>query len=319
MLKTNLKSSLGTSHGKIILMGEHAVVYGEPALAMPFPAARVKVSIKESTGPITLDCRYYTGELSKAPEHLRNIQAIIDATVLELGLPLENMAINIESTIPAERGMGSSAAVAAAVIRALYDFAQTPLEHDQLLRLVDIAEVIAHGNPSGLDALMTSSDLPVYFKKEHPFETFPLSINAYLIVADSGQMGQTKEAVGDIAKLKEQDSKTISKKIQQLGIIAEEAKKAILNNDAHALGKNMTQAHSLLAELTVSNEKLDFLVKEAIDAGALGAKLTGGGRGGCMIALATSKEDAERISSALIEAGAKNTWLHSLGDDSIVE
>src|SRR5699024_6092948 len=287
------KTAVGFAHGKIILMGEHAVVYGEPAIALPFPSATVQATITETKGPAMIDCIFYTGELQEAPNELRNIQSAVAAVCSNLGLPLENFSLSIVSTIPAERGMGSSAAVAAAVIRALFHYAGDELADDQLLKLINVAEVIAHGNPSGLDALMTSSGSPVYYKKEHPFEPFPLSIDACLIVADTGEMGQTREAVEDIAKLMEERPKETAEKVKKLGQLAELSKLVVEENQPNELGRAMTNAHQLLAELTVSNEKLDLLVEKALGAGALGAKLTGGGRGGCMISLAKTQKEAE--------------------------
>lgn len=307
------KTAVGFAHGKIILMGEHSVVYGEPALAMPFPAATVQSTVTETNGPVTIDCLFYSGFLEDAPEHLKNIRCAVEAACLAADLPLENFNLTIISTIPAERGMGSSAAVAAAVIRSLYHYAGKELKDEQLLRLINVAEVIAHGNPSGLDALMTSSASPVYFKKQHPFEPFPLSLEGYLIVADTGQMGQTKEAVGDIAAQMNKQEAEISPKIKQLGQLADSAKESIQENELEKLGSLMTEAHRILSELTVSNDKLDTLVEKALETGALGAKLTGGGRGGCMISLASSSKEAERISNALLKAGAVQTWIHPLG------
>src|SRR5699024_1100911 len=148
-----------------------------------------------------------------------------------------------------------------------------------------------------------------------PFEPFPLTLKGYLIVADTGEMGQTKEAVGDIAAQLKQNESEIRPKIQQLGKLAGTARELIQKNKLEEVGAVMTEAHRLLADLTVSNEKLDQLVEKALESGALGAKLTGGGRGGCMISLASSSKEAERVSKALLKAGAVQTWIHPLGAD----
>lgn len=317
-MMTMPKTAVGFAHGKIILMGEHAVVYGEPAIALPFPAATVQATITEKEGPVAIDCLFYSGELQHVPQELKNIRAAIEASCALLQLPLKNFSVSIVSTIPAERGMGSSAAVAAAVIRSLFHYEGVELEDDQLLTLINISEVIAHGNPSGLDALMTSSISPVYYKKSLPFESFPLSIDAHLIVADTGEMGQTREAVGDVGKLNEQYPEETTEKIRGLGILADQARTAIEEKRPDLLGVSMTQAHALLKQLTVSNPTLDTLVEKAIQAGALGAKLTGGGRGGCMICLTKTRKEAEKVARVLERAGAENTWIHPLGADSSV-
>ena len=137
-------------------------------------------------------------------------------------------------------------------------------------------------------------------------------------MADTGEVGQTRVAVEDIASLNQKDPKNIGEKIKHLGNLADLARTAIEQKDAAALGKMMSQAHLTLSDLTVSNPTLDYLVEKSLVSGALGAKLTGGGRGGCMIALARTQTEAEKIARSLERAGAKNTWIHPLGADHSV-
>lgn len=305
----------GTANGKIILMGEHSVVYGEPAIAIPFPATRVEVTITAIEGPVQLECIYYQGDLSAAPKQLANLIAVVESTISELNQELNNFKLTIDSTVPVERGMGSSAAVAIAMVRALFAYFSTNLTNDALLALANVSETIAHGNPSGLDAAMTSGKQPLYYIKGEPFVPFPLSMSAYLIVADTGLKGQTRDAVASIAQLNQENPKLTMDAIHQLGALAKQAKLAIEANIPVTLGLVMDSAHEKLSFLGVSNDTLNHLVKTARTNGALGAKLTGGGRGGCMIALAADKDTATRISAALLAAGAVNTWTHPLGDD----
>ena len=209
--------------------------------------------------------------------------------------------------------MGSSAAVATAVTRAFYDYIEQPLSREQLLTNVQISEKIAHGNPSGIDAAATSSLEPIYFVKGHPFDYFSLNIDAFLIVADTGIKGQTRAVVKDVAHLFEKDQQKVGQKIQQLGYLTRQAKKAIVKNNPEHLAQAMNEAQLILKNLTISNDFLDVLIETARDSGALGAKLTGGGRGGCMIALAQTKTKAQEISEALLQAGAAATWIQGLG------
>ena len=301
---------IGTATGKIILMGEHAVVYGEPAIAFPFGGTQVTATVTLSKEN-NLTSIYHVGLLDEAPESLLNIQQLTNKLQEILHAP--NFHLTIESTIPSERGMGSSAAVAVAITRAFFDWQDQELTQADLLKWVDFSEAIAHGNPSGIDAAATSGEAPIYFKRDFPFESFPLNIDAYLLVADTGIKGQTRSAVRSVAALMEQQPEEISGIIHQLGQLTQQARTAIIENQATLLGQLMTQAQAQLKQLTVSNEMLDDLVTIALNHGALGAKLTGGGRGGCLLVLIETKAQVQQITEAFQAYGVNEVWLQGLG------
>jgi len=301
----------GVATGKVILMGEHSVVYGEPAIAFPFVATAISVSVTASER-LELNCSYFSGHLVDVPDHLTNIRELITKIFLYLNKEVIPLSITITSTIPAERGMGSSAAVAVALTRAIFDYFDYSFTQKELLSLVNYAEKIAHGNPSGIDAAATSGKNPLFFIKGEALHTFQMNVpQAYLVVADTGIKGQTREAVADVATLLSNDPYEMNQ-IRSLGTLTREAKEAILLNNAPKLGAIMNKAQAILEHLTVSDQSLDILIHAARSHGALGAKLTGGGRGGCMIALADSKEQATVLSNALKQAGAKDSWIQSL-------
>jgi mevalonate kinase len=311
------KVSVGTAIGKVILIGEHSVVYGEPAIAIPFDATNVKATIFRSKGPVNIHCFYYKGLISHAPKVIDGLIQVVKSIVKSFNEELKDFSLCIESTIPPERGMGSSAAVAIATIRGLYDFFGRALTHEELLNWAHISEKIVHGNPSGIDAAIVGGERTLYYIKGEPFTPFEFNLDAYLVVGDTGRKGQTKDAIEDVRKYIETNPKEGKAYIEELGKLTRAAKDSIESNDPIELGKLMTKAHIILDKLGVSDDGLNVLVSRALNSGALGAKLTGGGRGGCMIALATNKEEASDISKALLNSGAKNTWISRLGDGLI--
>ena len=315
------KIALGKASGKIILMGEHAVVYGQPAIAIPFSAVETVAEVKEDGEALTVTCEFYDGLVHKMPEILESLKHAIRFSLYRIGAPQDPaIHIDIHSTIPAELGMGSSAAVAVAIARSLFNFYGKVLTDKELWEIVQSSEKIAHGNPSGIDTVTTSGKSPVFFVKDQPIEQLSINMDAYLIVADTGQTGQTLKAIQSVKALLSKvtyqiDSLSDPKQaIKELGQLTKLAKEALLNNYILELGEVMNQAHQLLASLTVSNQTLDRLAQAARQAGALGAKLTGGGRGGCLIALAKDKESAEKIARTLLKQGAKQAWCQYLGN-----
>lgn len=315
VMKTLFEQAVGTAHGKIILIGEHSVVYDEPAIALPFLATPVEVTVEAKLGDSYLDSSYYQGAVKDVPESLTNIKKVIEAVCTDLNQSIDALSLTISSLIPPERGMGSSAAVASALVRALFAYFKEPLDYETLLFYVDISEKIAHGNPSGLDARVTSSHSPLYYKKDTIFDSFPLRLSGYLIAADTGMKGQTKQAVQDVAQQMKHSYKKTKHAIEALGRLTEHARVSIEENNSEQLGQLMTSAHTHLKSLNVSNQTLDHLVETALEYKALGAKLTGGGRGGCMIALAKTAKQAKVIAHKLMEHGAVETWIHALGVD----
>lgn len=305
---------IGRAYGKVILIGEHSVVYGEPAISIPFLPAKTEVVVRESLGEVKIDCDFYKGTLKNSKEDLYGVRTIVEKIVYDLKKELINFNIQINTTIPVERGMGSSAAVAVAVTKGLYDFFDIKLPLEDLIKYTDISEKIIHGNSSGLDAATIIGEKSLYYIKGEKFMPFKFNLDSYLIVADSGEIGNTKKAVEGVRNLLNRDYINTKKIIKDLGKLSKDAKYFMENNKSVELGEVMLKSQKKLYSLNVSNEKLDSLVSRAMKEGAFGAKLTGGGQGGSMIALGKDKETAIKISKGLLDEGARETWISNLGD-----
>lgn len=307
---------LGTSHAKIILIGEHSVVYSQPAIALPLPNVKISVLTEAIPDKQWITSRFYSGELKNVPMNMRGIKQVIQYILKSLNKRHQSFKLTIESDIPSERGMGSSAATVIAIIRSLYAFFDTKIERDKLLFIANIAETTTHGSPSGIDAATTSSHDPIWFIKHQEAYPVPLNIEATLVIADTGIKGQTGLTVGQVRDRVLSSPDVTEKIISELGQLTSMAKAQIATDDAISLGHTLSRAHHLLKSLGVSHPKLDALVKISLENGALGAKLTGGGGGGCMIALVKTPEEALTLSHLLNRNGAIATWIQPLKKES---
>lgn len=289
------KVGVGQAHSKIILIGEHAVVYGYPAISLPLLEVEVTCKVVSAESPWRL---YEEDTLSMA----------VYASLEYLDITEACVRCEIDSAIPEKRGMGSSAAISIAAIRAVFDYYQADLPHDVLEILVNRAEMIAHMNPSGLDAKTCLSDQPIRFIKNVGFTELEMDLSAYLVIADTGVYGHTREAI-QVVQNKGKDALPF---LHALGELTQQAEVAISQKDAEELGQILSQAHLHLKEIGVSSPEADFLVETTLSHGALGAKMSGGGLGGCIIALVTNLTHAQELAERLEEKGAVQTWIESL-------
>lgn len=307
-----MKSGIGQATGKIVLMGEHAVVYGKKAVALPFFSVGIKTTINDIEGPIRIESACYTGLLKDAQKAIPGLKYLIEKTLEHLNIPTKNLEIMIDSSIPAQRGLGSSASVSVSVVRSLFNKYDQELDNKTLSDLVFLAETIHHNNPSGLDATVIIEESFISFEKDKGLKHIDSNLKGYLIVADTGMFGNTKESVSNVQERLKREPEKTKEAIDNLGKLSEEAIHDIESGNLEHLGKLMTSAHDKLKNIGVSNETLDRLVTSALKNNALGAKLTGGGNGGCMIAITDTMVDAKNIVDALLEQGAKHTWIYHL-------
>lgn len=294
---------------KIILLGEHSVVYGEPALAIPFSGLRVRCVIEPwiKGPPGTLQITAPELNLDQSLQDLPEDNFIRQAIYLVLGelrisrTPTCKMAIYSE--IPISAGLGASAAIAVAAMRALSSFLGHPLLNEKLNRLAFQTEKLMHGNPSGIDNTVIVYEQPLLFRKAQPIEFIHPNSELPFLIADSGIKKATAETVAYLAQQREHDPERVDAAIHKIGKIVLEGKRAFETGDLTSLGAAMNANQALLADLNLSCPELDGLISAALQAGALGAKLTGGGKGGNMLALVTP-DTQEAVRIALQTTGA---------------
>ena len=297
--------------GKVILFGEHAVVYSRPALAVPVTQVHADVEVLDSPRKgIWIDAPGIDlhAELNSLPAD-HPIGSVILKLFQRFGISqTPNLEINILSTIPVAAGLGSGAAVSVALIRALALHLSNPLTDEQVSEIAYEIEKLHHGTPSGIDNTVITYAKPVYFIKGQPMEIFKVGRPFTIVIGDTGIPAPTKESVADLRRLWLRDTTTYEDIFNEIAQIALIARRSIESGKYELLGNLMDHNHSLLRGMTLSSPELDKLVEAARNAGALGAKLSGSGRGGNMIAL-VEQAKAESVANALISAGARRTII----------
>lgn len=302
--------------GKIILFGEHAVVYGQPALAVPVRQVEAKAILRAQPGGEGINILAPEIFLNSALAEL----PLEDAVGKAIRLTLEALGITappactllISSTIPLAAGLGSGAAVSVAIIRALSGFLGHLLPDEQVNELAFEVEKLHHGTPSGIDNTVVTYARPVYFIKGEPIQKLEIGHPFTLVVGDTGVVSPTAKVVGDVRLAYQAEPGLFENYFAMCGGIATNAALSIQKGRISSLGPLMNDNHEILQKMGVSSSELDQLVLAAREAGALGAKLSGGGRGGNMIAL-VEPDRADQIAQSLQDAGAVRTIITRVG------
>jgi mevalonate kinase len=295
-----------TAPGKVILFGEHAVVYGRPAIAVPVTQLQAQATLQPAEAGFRVKAadlgRDYLLDEAGADDPLA---LIVRQTLAQLGRPAPAATLSINSTIPLGRGLGSGAAISTAVVRALAQFFQQPLPTAEISALVYEVEKLYHGAPSGIDNTVIAFEQPVYFIKGQPIRRMRVSRPFHLVVGDTGRVAPTHQVVGDLRRRWQQNPEPYEGYFDEIETVVNQARVAIEQGrpGLAALGKLMDENQELLAALGVSSPELNRLIEAARLAGALGAKLSGAGWGGNMIAL-VPVEQAGEVAQALWKAGA---------------
>jgi mevalonate kinase len=311
------QAAVGEAHGKLILAGEHVVVYNKPAIAIPFPL-RIRAVVTEHEGEISIASKLYTGSLEGVPSRMLGLAQCINKSLELCNQSKEGINIRLESELPMGRGLGSSAAAATAIVRGIYNYFQKTLSEEELYSLVEIAENYAHGKPSGIDMRAVANEVPIFYQKSKGASSIVVPKPIYMVAADTGEVGDTKVAVEHVKELRQLKPDIIESIIDEIADIVWKVKEAILEGDSKLLGSLLLRNHENLKKLEVSTSMLDHLVEMAMKSGALGAKLTGGGMGGCIIALTKDMADARKVGEALIKEGAKEAWCFSTDSMELV-
>lgn len=310
----------GKAPGKIILFGEHAVVYGQPAIAIPVTkvkaTARVLPNLNIHAGQIHIQAPQVQvdADLSDLPQDHPLAKAVW-LTLNKINPPhIPSITLQISSTIPVSAGMGSGAAVSVAIIRALSAFLGNPLPPSEVSNLAYEVEKLHHGTPSGIDNNVIAHQKPVYFVREEPIQFLRIENPTHWVIADSGEKTPTRDTVSAVRALHAADVDTYGDVFEKIGEVTKKARLVLSQGDIIALGWLMNKNQRLLEKLNLSTPRLDTLIQAARTAGAEGAKLSGGGRGGNMIALA-SADKIEGIKNALDQAGAAQVMSTTLAED----
>lgn len=309
---TSEKTATGVAHSKLILVGEHAVVHGQPAIAIPFPLIGVESIVERTIGNVYLDSSLYRGPIDAAPKSLTGIVNTIKHTLDLLKIPYRDLLIRIKSSIPPGKGLGSSASVAIAIIKSLFTYSNEQYTDEQILQLANISETYAHGAPSGIDPLTITSPSPIWYRKEQPIDYITPSGEFHFVVADSGRTADTRTAINTVTKMLTLAPRKIQAKIEKIGEITYLAREALEKSGKQILGTLLNEAQKELKAIGVSDSGLNRLIEFALSEDALGAKLTGGGNGGCIIALAESEEHSLHLTEKLKQFGAQNVWPFAL-------
>lgn len=309
-----------TAPGKIILFGEHAVVYGRPAIAIPVKQIHARASIIANPAGQSGDVQIISQDigLNSRLDHLPEDHpiAITFRLVMEM-LDISHLPalrLQITSTIPIAAGLGSGTATTVAVARALSTFLGHPLENDQISHIAYTVDQKHHGTPSGIDNAVIAYAQPIFFVRGIPFERLSVRQPFTLVIGNTGIASPTGQAVEDVRRSWLVNPAAYEHIFDAIGSITHEARRAMETGLVADLGPLMTRNQALLQEIDVSSPELDRLIDAALEAGAAGAKLCGGGRGGNMIALA-SPENADVVSTALRGAGAVNTFIILVNGD----
>ncbi|MFA5931089.1 MAG: mevalonate kinase [archaeon] len=304
----------GKGFGKTILFGEHFVVYGLEgvpcALGQVTTAEVKKISgetLKGEKGYDLIDNRPATPGYK---EEKKGEYTALITRVLEYLQVKERVQITLAGDLVPASGIGASAACAVAIARAINEEYKLNLDDSAINKVAFEGETAGSGTPSGIDNTAATFGGFLLFKKnlsggENKIEVLKIKKPIEIVLGNSGKTALTKEVVGDVKKLKEESPQVMKKIFEEYETLEKKAVRAIKENKLQILGQLMDDNQDILRKINVSGKELEEIISAAKKAGALGAKLTGTGRGGLVICLTPGKELQEKVSAAIEAKGYK--------------
>jgi mevalonate kinase len=305
---------------KLILCGEHAVVYGRPAIAAPL--ADVRAYAEVASAPPGAGLRFHAPDLgedwaaAEQPDH--PLSELARGALARFGARGADLAVTLRSNIPIASGMGSGAAIGTALVRALAAHCGAAPGPDEVAELVYASERRYHGTPSGIDNTVVAHERAIWFVRGDPPAIVPVAVGAplALLVGDTGVRSATRLPVGAVRERWQADRAGYEALFDAVGGLVARARAALAAGDGPELGRLLDANQALLERIGVSSPELGRLVAAARGAGALGAKLSGAGWGGVMLALVTPGA-APAVAAALREAGAARVLPATLAADPV--
>jgi mevalonate kinase len=298
----------GSGFGKVILFGEHFVVHGVPGIVSAIDSTN-DAEVKKTAKGITVNDVRKTAKGYAEEKRLQQLESI-DRILRAMGVDPKTVAFDIllGGTLPGFSGLGASAASSVAIARAIAEEYKLKFSDERINEIAYEAEKAYAGTPSGIDNTAATFGGLLWFKKNmtggvNTIDKLRIREPVEIVIGSTGVVANTKAMVEGVAERKRKHPEKYDALFEQAEALAFIGRKALLDLDLKKVGELMNDNHRLLQEIEVSHEKLDLLVNVARKQDAYGAKLTGGGGGGCMVALTPGRELQERVAKAIEKEG----------------
>jgi mevalonate kinase len=297
----------GSGFGKVILFGEHFVVHGVPGIVSAIDSA-TDAEVTQTGKELVIRDERKAAKGYAEEKRLQQIESI-ERMLRKMGLdPKLPLSIWMGGTLPGFSGLGASAASSVAIARAIAEELSMKLSNEEVNQIAYEAEKAYAGNPSGIDNTAATYGGLMWFRKnlggrQASVERLSVSMPVEILIGSTGKVANTKAMVAGVAERKNKYPEIYDPIFKKAEKLAYAGRKALESYDLEMVGELMNENHRLLQEIEVSSIELDLLVDIARKNGAFGAKLTGGGGGGCMVALTPGKELQNGVAAAVEKEG----------------